>query len=176
MSDWTIEQIMEGLDPLLEDLDQIVRSGFSTYRKYDPLHLIEHTPSASALNIYCHMVAEAERRFVGRAGVIPLNVPGLKTWAVGQRAVIRFKKMDEDGHTRNYPTKQAKDFDFGKDIIGLPPKAARMSIGYLQNAAATEVKRVQIARPHGKRVEWCVAVFEGDHRWQDVTKQRKFAA
>ena len=41
---------------------------------------------------------------------------GLKLWlAESANVVIRLKKMDEDGRTANYPTKQAQDYDAQRD-------------------------------------------------------------
>lgn len=90
--------------------------------------------------------------------------------------------MDEDGRSRNYPTKQAKDFDRGAELPDLPPAPMRLTVGYLPNATGTEVKRVQIARPDGRGILWCAAIVpaddrkEGEKRWLDVTRQRRFAA
>jgi hypothetical protein len=82
--------------------------GFAKYRAYESGILIEHDRRAAATCTYCHMVAEADRRFIGRPGIIPLEVAGLKVWLVSGDAVLRLKKMDEDGRSRNYPTKQAR--------------------------------------------------------------------
>jgi hypothetical protein len=77
---------------LLDDIDQIARVAFTTYRAYPAEVLIEHSPPAAATNVYDHMVAEAERRWIDRRGIIPRNVRGLKVWIIGPDAVLRFKK------------------------------------------------------------------------------------
>lgn len=74
-------------------------------------------------------------------------------------AVVRFKKMDEDGLTRNYPTEQAKDFDRGLPLPGLPMPPVRLTAGYLLDATSTQFERTQVARPVGqKRTKWCAAI------------------
>jgi hypothetical protein len=173
----TQEEIMNclGLGGWLEDFDSIVRTGYQAYRSYSPEHLLEHDRRASAACIYCHMTEEAERRFSNRHGIVGKNIRGQKLWIIGQEAIIRFKKMDEDGKTANYPTKQAKDFDAGKDLPGIPKPAARLSVGYFQDETETEIKHVMVSRPIGRSVEWCSGiVLCEDGRWTDITRQHQF--
>jgi hypothetical protein len=124
------------------------------------------------------MVADADRRFLGRAEVRLIDVRGLKLWLIeSANAVIRWKKMDEDGKTRNYPTKQARDFDAGRELPGLPMPPVRLAVGYLLDATGIELIRTQIAKPVGKKALWCAAVVPREERkpgervWCDVARQ-----
>lgn len=161
---------------LLDDIDQIARLAFATYRGYPPEVLIEHSPRAAATNIYDHMVGEAERRWIDRSGIITQNVRGLKVWIIGADAVLRFKKMDEDGRSHRYPTKQARDFDRGLPLPGLPEPAIRMTAGYLLDATQTQFIRTQVSKPRGPAIEWCIAIVPPSEpgkpaTWEDVTRQ-----
>lgn len=171
-----MDEIMDALDWLIDDLDAIPRAGFRAYRSYSPEHLIEHDARAAAACTYCHMVAEADRRWIGRDGIVPIDVRGLKVWVIRDMAVIRWKKMDEDGRSRNYPTKQAKDYDRGCALPGLPPPAVRLSVGYWLDPTQTEIIRVQVAKPRGREIEWCAAVHPNrtGRRWEDITRQYGF--
>ncbi len=177
MIDRTMDEIMAAIDHLLVDFDAIGRKGMATYRKYPPEFLVEHDSRAQAANIYCHMLAEAERRFVNWPGVVLKDIRGLKVFLIDDVSVIRLKRMDEEGRTRSYPTKQAKDYDLGNTLPGIPPPAARLVAGYLPDPTNTEVVRVQIARPRGSQIEWCAAIVpaeervDGQRRWTDVTSQ-----
>lgn len=182
MTERSMEDLMDAISFLLEDLDQICRYGFTTYRSYPPKVLVEHDPRAAAACIYSHMAAEAERRLTGHARVKALDerkLGGLKVWLVEDIAVLRFKKHDEDGQSRNYPTKQAQDYDGGEPLPGLPPPAARLSVGYLLDPTGTEFKRTQVARPLKSMVDWCAAIVplnegvENGRVWIDVTRQGK---
>lgn len=176
----SIDLVMARLDTVMEDFDYIARHGHAVYRTYKPEHLIEHTPRAQATCIYDHMVAEAERRFDGKNGVNMIEIHGLKLWVIGDHTAVRFKKMDEDGKSRNYPTKQAKAFDLMEQLDGLSPIPTRVSVGYVLDQTGTQIQRVQIARPNGKKVDWCAAILPIDVRqvgcnaWEDVTKQKRF--
>lgn len=182
MPELTMPEVMESIDHLLDDLDFICRHGLATYRTYPPAILIEHDARATASNIYCHMLAEAERRLLNVPGVLLKDIRGLKAFLVSDVAVIRLKRMDEDGRSRNYPTKQAKDFDRGQPLPGLPPPATRLTVGYLADATGTSVQRVQVAKPTGREIDWCAAIVpegdrvDGGQRWIDVTRQGRFAA
>ncbi|BBK35620.1 hypothetical protein STAQ_06980 [Allostella sp. ATCC 35155] len=177
MDEWTMGDVMGALEHLIDDLDEIPRLAHARYRSYPPQHLVEHDRRAAAACVYSHMLADAERRFAGRRGIAPKDIRGLKVWIIEDKAVIRFKKMDEDGRSRNYPTKQAQDFDRGRALPGLPPPAARVSIGYLLDVTETAYLRTQAARPRGKIIEWCAAIIPasdavaGAKRWIDVTRQ-----
>lgn len=178
----TMSELMDALgDDLLDALDAISREAHSTYRAYDPAVLIEHDVRAQATCTYTHMVAGADRRFMSLEGVRILDIRGLKLWLFEHASVvIRFKKMDEDGRTRNYPTKQAKAFDAQLELPGLPPKPVRLTAGYLLDQTGTEFVRSQIARPSGRAALWCGAVIPREDRkpgekiWIDVTRQHGF--
>lgn len=172
-----MDDILGGISHLIDDLDEIPRLAHEKYRRYAPEFLIEHDARAAAACVYSHMLAEADRRFLDRKGVIPKDIRGQKVWIIADKAVIRFKKMDEDGRSRNYPTKQAQDFDRGLPLPHLPPAAPRITIGYLLDATQTEYIRTQIARPCGKLIDWCAAIVPASEapvegkRWFDVTRQ-----
>jgi hypothetical protein len=174
-----VQETMDALEPFLDDFDQIARVAHSLYRSYPSAILVEHDPRAQASCTYAHMNAEAQRRFSGRPRIRDFAIRGLRLWLFEDaEAVVRFKKMDEDGLTRNYPTEQAKDFDKGRDLPGLPMPPVRLTAGYLLDATSTQFERTQVARPIGrKRTKWCAAIVpqeerrEGERIWIDVTKQ-----
>jgi hypothetical protein len=183
MSRDSIDSVMGRLETLLDDFSAVAIAGHATYRTYPPAILVEHTTRTAANCTYDHMVAEAERRFVSRTDIRPLVLSGLKLWLIGTdhdlHAVIRWKKMDDSGRARNYPTKQAKAFDFMDDLPGLPPQPTRVTVGYVLDASNTQIKRTQVARPNGKNVEWCAAIVPleqrvaGESIWLDVTQQSR---
>ncbi|MFY9642724.1 MAG: hypothetical protein WCD20_15565 [Rhodomicrobium sp.] len=168
-------------DAILDEFDEIARTAHGRYRDYRPEDLIELSARAQATCTYDHMLAEADRRFIGRSGVRTLDIRGLKLWMFEEsNVVVRFKKMDEDGRSRNYPTKQAKDFDAQKELPGLPSPPVRLTAGYWLDQTGVEFNRSQIGRPEGKGMLWCAAIVpkdkrqEGEKIWLDVTKQRRF--
>jgi hypothetical protein len=182
MPDRSLDQTMEALAPFLDEFDQIARNAHARYRAYSAADLLEHDARAQAACTYAHMNAEAGRRLLGRSGVREFEIRGLKLWLFEEaKAVVRLKKMDEDGHTRNYPTKQAIDFDRGYDLPGVPMPPVRLTAGYLLDRTGTQFERTQVSRPVGqRRTKWCAAIVPIDNRtttdraWIDVTKQGHF--
>jgi hypothetical protein len=183
----SMAELMAYIEFLADDLDAICRHAFAKYRGYAAEILVEHDPRAAAACTYAHIAADAERRFAAFHPKVqhldPRPLGGLKVWRVGEvgaDALIRFKKHDEDGYSRNYPTRQARQYDRGDTLPGLPPEAVRLSVGYLLDATSTEFIRTQVARPLARRIDWCAAIVPlGDRRpgekaWIDVTRQRKF--
>ncbi|MCC8957862.1 hypothetical protein H8B02_31860 [Bradyrhizobium sp. Pear77] len=167
----------------LDEFSEIVRTGHTRYMTYDPANLIELDVRAQSACTYCHMHAEADRRLIDRDGIKRLEVRGgLKLWLLEEaNVVIRLKKMDEDGRTRNYPTKQARDYDAQRELPELPLPPVRLTAGYWLDATGQIINRVQIARPNGKLAPtWCAAIIPpperkaGERIWTDVTRQRRF--
>lgn len=174
MTHGSLDSVMDGFDEaLLDDFDQICRLAHAKYRQTPPALLIEHDRRAAAACTYCHMYEEAMRRWTDRAGIKPVDVRGRKVWVVGDHVVIRLKKTDEDGKSRNYRTKQDKDYDRGVPLPGLPEPAVRVTVGYLLDPTQTQIARVQVSRPMGKSVLWCAAIVPagGGKRWRDVIRQ-----
>jgi len=174
----TMSETMDALGSLLDEFDMIARQGHLRYRSYNPNDLVELDIRAQAACTYCHMLAEADRRISGLPNVRPFEIRGLKLWLLEEaNAVIRLKKMDEDGVSRNYPTKQARDFDAGEELPGLPMPPVRLTAGYLLDPTGTIFKRTQISRPMGRRTMWCGAIVPREERtagekfWIDVTRQ-----
>lgn len=182
MPDRTLDQTMEALSAYLDEFDQIARVAHARYRSYSPADLVEHDARAQAACTYAHMNADAERRFTGRAGIRYIDLNGQKLWHFEEaNVVVRLKKMDENGNTRNYPTKQAKAFDRGYDLPGLPMPPVRLTAGYWLDTTGTIFERTQVARPMGrKRTLWCAALVPAEVRkveeraWIDVTQQGHF--
>lgn len=178
----TMDEILTAVgDELLATFEAIAREAHETYRGYPAVVLVEHDVRAQAACTYAHMQLGADRRFLDKPGIRTLDLRGLKLWHFETaNVVVRFKKMDEDGRSRSYPTKQAKDFDNQLELPGLPLAPVRLTAGYLLDATGTKFERAQVARPFGRQAEWCAAILPPEQRtagqrvWVDVTRQARF--
>jgi hypothetical protein len=179
MSDRTMDEILDAFGDYIDHFDAIPRIAHDKYRSYAKDDIgVELDTRAQATCTYCHMLAEADRRLLALPRVQPFDVRGLKVWLFKEfDLTFRLKKMDEDGRSRNYPTKQAEAFDAGKELPGLPQRPIRLTAGYLLDRTGSEIVRTQIARPEGKDIAWCAAIIPaekravGERAWSDVTKQ-----
>ena len=181
MSERSMTEILENLgDEIVSELDEIARAAHQRFRTYSPEVLVELDVRAQAACTYSHMLAEGDRRFLGRPRVRTIDLRGLKLWHFEDAdVVIRLKKMDEDGRSRNYPTKQAKAFDRQLELPGLPSPPVRLTAGYLLDATGTQLVRAQIAMPSGRDTLWCAAIVpredrvEGERIGIDATRQAR---
>lgn len=179
MPDRSMDEILDALgNDLLDEFDAIARAAHARYRAYNPADLAELDARAQANCTYCHMVAGADRSFLGQPGVRQHDIKGLKLWQFETPdVVVRFKKMDEDGRSKNYPTKQARNFDKGEELPGLPMPPVRLRVGYLLDKTGIEFIRTQIARPENRESLWNGAIIPredrapGDRAWTNVTRQ-----
>lgn len=180
MPGWTQADAMAQLDPHFEQIDAICRGGLARYREYPPQFLIDHDGRAAANCIYTHMVALADDLLTDKPGVVFKNISGLKVWILGERATVRFKKMDEDGRWSNHTSQQQRDFDRQMALPGIPHPPLNLVAGYLPDPTGTRVERVQVAKPQGRSIDWCAAIVPttdqivGEPRWVDVTRQARF--
>lgn len=177
----SMDAVMERMGSYLDALDAIPRAAHATYRSYKPTSIFAiHSARTQANCIYDHMVDEAVTKLAGFKNIRQVESKGLKLWLFDDHTAARWKKMDEDGKSKNYPTKQAKDFDYGRQLDGLPPAPTRISVGYFLDPTQTAIARVQIARMKGKYIDWCAAIIPyenraaGGRKWEAVTKQIGF--
>ena len=169
---------MAVLDPYLPMLASSVRRGFAVYQ--DPSHYSDlakaaHDNSAAAKNVHRHILNDIEIEIAEIRGLALINVRGLMVLNVHDRALLRFKKMDEEGHSSSYPTDQARNFDRQLPLPGLPQAATRLTFGYEPDLAFSTIVRILVACPLGARTHWCAQVSEelgGAASWTDITPRR----
>lgn len=172
----SMTETMDQIAGFLDDFDALLRRAHERYRAFKDEDLPDLDARAQAACTYSFAVAEADRRFMGQPDIRPLDLRGLKVWLFeSANAVFRFKKMDEDGKSRNYQTEQAKDYDIGNDLPGLPMPPVRLTVGYVLDSLSVNYTRTQIARPRGnKSIMWCAAVVPmtdrkpGERIWTQI--------
>lgn len=176
-----IKIIMDNLSGHLETFDEILRAGHSIYEHYPTDLIVDHDASTQAHCTFRHILACAHASFSDIPDVHHLYIRGQNLWHLERaNCVIRFKKTDEDGVSTNYPTIQARNFDKGLPIPGLPPEPTRLNIGYLLDDTGLGFVRSQVALPVGRSTMWCAAIIsqadreEGEQVWRDVTRQPRF--
>ena len=104
--------------------------------------------------VHDYIKDEVRRRFTDRAGFTIVERRQLFLLAVGTDILLRFKKLDEDGRARNYPTQQARDFDCQLPLEGIPD-AERVNVGYVLDPLGLQISVVMLSKTNGSgRVEW----------------------
>jgi hypothetical protein len=70
------------------------------------------------------------------------------------KCLLIFKKLDEDGFGRNYPTQTALSFERQENLPGIPVEP-RLHVGYTLNPAGSSIGRVLLSHLHkDKRKAW----------------------
>jgi hypothetical protein len=175
MTERTLEEVLERIDPLLDDIYGTMHAALATYLQTPPELLIDHDTSTAAHVMWCHMQAEAERRFLKFPRIVLKTIRGMKVWIIEDFAVMRLKKLDEEGRSSNYRTAQQDEFDRGDELPGLPPAASRVVAGYVLDKVGRNIDWVLIARPSsGALPRWCVAVNEPGQPLRYEVKYRAF--
>lgn len=166
------------LEPYLPALAGCVRRGFATYQDsehYSPLARAAHDNAAAAKNVHRHILEEITIEIAERSGLAMVNARGLIVLNVHDRALLRFKKMDEEGQSVSYPTRQQRQFDRQLPLPNLPSAATRLTFGYEPDLAFSSIIRIMVACPLGPSSHWCVQINEDDAgvvSWVDITPRR----
>lgn len=99
-------------------------------------------------------MAAARAAFTGRQGVRIGDRRGFLELLIG-RYVLRFKKLDRKGLSRNVLTDQQREwFNVQLSLPGMPPEAVRLIAGYQLDVFQSKINAVLLTRPKLRAVEW----------------------
>ena len=119
-----------------------------------------HDKSAAAKNVHRHLLAEVTSACDQISGVSVIDARGLNVLNIYDKAVLRFKKMDEGGRSSSYPTPQNWRFDRQVSLPFIPAAATHLTFGYEPDLAFSSILRVLVACSLGSSVLWCAQVNE----------------
>lgn len=162
-------QAMTVLEPYFSRMYPIFPAALALYNdEYPALVRAEHNDRATANNVWCHLFEGFQREFLDESGFHFIEVRGLHVLNIRDEAVLRFKKVDENGRHRNHDSTQQRLFDAQEYLPGLPPAAVRLVMGYQPDPAMSAVERVTVRRPLGRWVSQIVEA-EDTYSWVDIT-------
>ena len=148
----TYKALAEYYDPLWD----IVSEAWEDYRReVSPAARAVFSPRSRASNVHDFMIARCRRFSETVDGVetrvrkamcvmVVENSPGAPVFG------IRFKKLDEDGISRNQPTQQVRKFRSQDDLPGLAP-AHHLEVGYVLSRDQTQIVAIEMVHPSGDR-------------------------
>ena len=146
------------LDPYADDLFAVVRAGWAEWLALPAAARAVLADARTRANVvWAFMVAEAKARFHDRPGVVIREGNNTVTFLVHSQVLCRFKKLDEDGRSANYPTLFALQYNTQTELAGMP-EAARVDVGYVLNPLGTAVVHVMVACRDGDEVAWSYAL------------------
>ena len=165
---------MEVLAPHLSLVHDRIHEGFGKYLGYPAKFKADHDDRAAASCVHAHILTGIDDAIADIPGVALIDARGLKVLNVKDRIVARFKKVDANGRSRSYPTRQARRFDRQLGLPNLPPAATRLTIGYEPDPAFSAVARVIVSCPLGSTILWCsqIVMEATAATWVDITPPR----
>jgi hypothetical protein len=110
--------------------------------------------------VYWQIVHLVESRFAERPGVSVSNNRGFLTILIDDRLEIRFKKLDREMQSRNYPTEHQVRYQLQLRLAGMA-EPTRATAGY-QLGVDGKLRDILIVCPRGKEVEWAFSIPVGD--------------
>jgi hypothetical protein len=164
------------LEPHLGRLHKCMMAAFARYNE-TPAHILaEHDERAATSGVHTHILHEIAREFSEVEGATILDCKGLKVLNLGDKLVLRFKQVDEDGRHQNHTSRQQERFDRQLPLPGLPPEATRLTLGYEADPAFAEIIRVSVGCPLGHKSLplWLaqINVMDEHASWEDITPAR----
>lgn len=139
------------LSPILQPLVDCVTAAFANAKKVQGT-LVGHHPATMANVMSSMFEDEARTRVMSMPGVAAISRG--RGFLLGFKGVlVRFKKVDHEYRTRNYPTRGSLRFDQQLPIEGVPPHP-RVTLGYRLNRLGTAVVDLALVFSMGQKVLW----------------------
>lgn len=110
-------------------------------------------PRCHANSIWGLAVDDARAAFAGDPRVEIEDKGGTVNFRFEKKVLVRFKKLNRHGRTRNFATQLNLKFAAQVTIAGFTD-AIRVHVGYVLNALKTEIDFVKVSCPAGRRVAW----------------------
>jgi len=161
--------------PLLQPHEQrittIVRDAWASLMAYPKEKLMVLDSTARANIVSCEMRFRATAYFEG-LGVPVHHHNRALLFVLGDRLALRFKKLDDELHSKNIPTQQVAAFRGQMPLMGIGD-VSFIDVGYVLDRDQVNVERICAVCPNGEENFWEYDLMSGT----DVTKvQNLFAA
>lgn len=155
----TIEALQSVLSPYDSRFRAIIERAWARWDRLPAwTRLSFHFSRTRAGCIWAFIAEEARAEFANDPDVRPIDDPATCMFVLRDAVVVRFKKLDESGASRNFPTKRSLRFNGQQDIDGIPSELPRVDVGYVENRLGTGFAQVKVSHRCGNRVDWHYAI------------------
>jgi len=156
------------LEPIHHVLSSCPRRAFSKYmakvRPTTPLP----TRRMRANVVHNYMVDEARLMLGADPNITFIEKQNRSLISVHNKALLRFKKLDQEMRPRNYPTSEALAFDAQLGLPGVPD-LARLTIGYALNRDEADIDGVYVLLTTDRKVQWMYSLDEAQATFTPLT-------
>lgn len=147
-----LEKVQSALGPYHAKIESVVRGAWMEW-----VALQRHLPQpaskrASANMVWDFMVQKAREAFDGDSSVRVIELHQTCHFVFRESVLLRFKKADEQGLSRNYPTQRALSFyEREPDLFDAP---IPVEVVYVLNRLATALSSVQVVARNKASILW----------------------
>ena len=161
------DDVEEALRPYIRAFGDCLRAGFEAWReigKLAPAQRVHLKPRTRANIISDHIGVAVRGTFGQMRGVRVEDRRGFPELIIQNRFVLRFKKLDKKGRSRNILTKTQREWlDAQMVLPNMPPEAKRLIAGYVLDALGTEIERMLVTAPAtAKSINWMFDIDSDD--------------
>ncbi len=116
------------------------------------------TPRSRSSLVHDHMLSRAASYAAKSDGVRYFERQLMHGLIIMGKYALRFKKLDDEGLSRNHPTLQVTEFRSQIELEGVDA-AHHLEIGYVTDDLGTCVEDVRLTCPSGRGNAWSVSVI-----------------
>lgn len=142
------------LAPYAEILWRIPHRAWDRFDALPDRAPIAAQPRARANVVWSYMLAEANEHLLGLPGVKPIDAYETRSYLVEDEVLVRFKLLDAEGRSSNFPTRRAQPYNLNYPIEGISPSALRVDVGYKLNELQTAISGIEVSHRAGSKVAW----------------------
>lgn len=143
------------LTPYMATFWKIMLNVWKAWEEIPEKQRMMMTATARANNLYSFILHYARSYFSDNRDV---KIIEKRLFLVGIKGLVllRFKKLKgiDDRRSSNYPTLFQRNYSTQKILPGMPPEAARLTVGYVLDITQTSVQGVFVTYPCGSILHW----------------------
>lgn len=141
----------------LPQFTSLVRGAWSDVESLPDDVRVVMSPRTRACAVHDFMVSRAAGYAARTEGVVCFERQLMHGLIVDGKYAIRFKKLDEDGLSRNQPTAQVMEFRSQIELDGIEA-LHHLEVGYVLNSFGTEIVDILITCPAGRGNAWAMSI------------------
>ena len=132
------------LEPYHRELWEIWHTAWKRWLKLPDRAVLNHDRVRANI-VWAFAIDEATSRFDETEEIRINDAHATKTFEIEDKLLFRFKKMDQKGISRNYPTQRAIFFSNQLELPGIPYGLGRVDIGYVLNDIKTSIVEILVS-------------------------------
>lgn len=163
------------LAPYYEHFIMCVQEGFEFWTSF-AAQLVDHRRPLSnrtrATFINDHIVSRAKDIFEAEKGVRMDEEFGFLCLNFGERAIVHFKKLDEEGRPSSYPTDQQKRIAMQELPMPDCPEPTWLSVGYQLKfpASGDQIDKILISCCFADKAKWTISLYDSAEESGDTAR------